>query len=84
MWLIFSGDCISSNLDLSLIIYLQGKCWATVLMLSKSDTFFFTIISGKLLLSPRLEETEVFCLPMFVAKFISPVEMSYDQLVTVL
>lgn len=39
MWLIFSGDCISSNLDLSLIIYLQGKHWATVLMLGINVLF---------------------------------------------
>lgn len=51
MWLIFSGDCISSNLDLSLIIYLQGKHWATVIMLGINGTFFFTIISGDLLQS---------------------------------
>lgn len=51
MWLIFAGDCISSNPDLSLIIYLQGKYWATVLKLGMNGTFLFTIISGELLLS---------------------------------
>lgn len=76
MWLIFSGDCISNNLDLSLIIYLQGKHWLTVLMLGISDTFIFTIISGKTVaVTKRLEETEVFCLPMFAAKLIIPVEI---------
>lgn len=32
----------------------------------------------------RLEETEVFCLPVLVAKLISSVEMSFDKLVAVL
>lgn len=53
MWLIFSDDCISSNLDLSLIIDLQGKDWATVVMLDINGIYFFTIISGELLLSQR-------------------------------
>lgn len=54
MWLIFSGDCISSNLGLSLIIHLQGKHWTTMLMPGINDICFFTIIAGKtLLLSQR-------------------------------
>lgn len=47
MWLIFSGDCISSNLDLSLIIHLQGKHWTTVLMVGINGICFFTIIAGE-------------------------------------
>lgn len=39
MWLIFSDDCISSNLDLSLIIHLQRKHWTTVLMLGTNGMF---------------------------------------------
>lgn len=39
MWLIFSDDCISSNLDLSLIIHLQRK-HCTVLMLGTNGILF--------------------------------------------
>lgn len=50
MWLIFSGDYISSNLDLSLIIHPQGKHWTTVLVPGINGICFFTIIAGKTLL----------------------------------
>lgn len=57
MWLIFSGDCISSNLGLSLIIHLQGKHWTTMLMPNINGICFFTIIAGKTLaVTKRLEE----------------------------
>lgn len=75
MGLIFSGDCISSNLDL--IIYLQGKYWATVLILDISGTFFFIIFGETVAVTKRLEVTEVFCLPIFVEKLIIPVEMCH-------
>lgn len=77
MWLIFSGDCISSNLDLSLIIYLQGKHWATLLMLGISGAFFLLISGETVAITKRLEETEVFCLPMFVEKLIFSVEICH-------
>lgn len=85
MWLIFSGDCISSNLDLSLIIYLQGKHWATLLMLGISGAFFFTHFWGNCCCHKEVRRDRGLLFANVCWKtYLSCRNMSYDKLVTTL